>query len=552
MVIGLNKQMGTNSRLRAFMTSRAAIALVMLVFFAALFLVLRSNQFTAVDGALRCLDVYHHPHLSFHGNNHLLYPVNIFVWSKLAGVGGLSPATPGEYLRVSQSLNCLSAAATLALLWMLISGILVDRLLSLLLVIVYGFSKAFMLHATNSAEPVVGLMYAIAALLTVRAALTRDKIILAALSGVFLGLALATYQAMFLAVFGGIWICLFDTSDERSLSGRRRAEVLSAFLLSCAVATAIAYGWAYAAQGVAFGWPMVRQFFRIGGGTEIYAGFSISRVVNFPIGLLSNLAPVVPRNYAGLRSLLARSNNFAWFAALAAIALLVFIPLIALFMGAFRTWGDWSHRRRWMALLGAGAILPAIWPLLYWDPMYDKLWLLPFGLAAIALAYVGRFAPWSTSARRTAMLLLGALALVEIPTNLYRAIGDSSSVTTGLKEALDVGSLVTPNDAIVLDFDEVSSLYLAYSGNENAVLLPSMHLEDARRALAVQLQRCRQNHGRLFFLGILDQTEPTWKLFMEARMGIPYSILDQYRSESRTVETFQINGRPLTLRVYEP
>jgi hypothetical protein len=150
------------------------------------------------------------------------------------------------------------------------------------------------------------------------------------------------------------------------------------------------------------------------------------------------------------------------------------------------------------------------------------------------------------------MLLLGVLALVEIPDNFYRAISDSNSVTMGLKEAINVGSFVTPKDAIVLDFDEVSSLYLAYSGNENAVLLPSMHLEDAQRALAVQLQRCRQNHGELFFLGILDQTEPTWKLFMQARMGIPYSILDQYRSESRTVETFQINGRPLTLRVYEP
>ncbi len=550
-MIRLNKQMWTNSRLWAFMTSRAVIAWMILLLFATLFLVLRSNQFTAVDGALRCLDVYHHPHLSFHGNNHLLYPVNILVWSKLAGVGGISPETPGEYMRLSQSMNCWSAAATLAFLWLLISGILIDRLLSLLLVIVYGFSKAFMLHATNSAEPVVGLMYAIAALFTLRTALTRDKVLLAGLSGVFLGLAFATYQAMFLAVFGGIWICLFDP-DAKFVSVRRRSAVLSVFLLSCAVATTVVYGWAYATQGVVLGWPIVRQFFRIGGGSEIYAGFSISRVVNFPIGFLSNLAPVIPRDYAGLRSLFARSNNIAWFAALAAMGSLVFIPLIALFIGGFRRWGDCSHPRRWMALLGAGSILPAVWPLLYWDPMYDKLWLLPFALAAIGLAYVGRFAPWSKSAQRTTTLLLIALALVEVPTNLYRAIGDSHSPTTGLKEALNVGSFLTPNDSIVLDFDEVSSLYLAYSGNENAVLLPSMHLKDAQLALAVQLERCRESHGKLFFLGILDQTEATWKMFMQARMGIPYSTLDQYRSDSRTVETFQVNGRPITLRMYQP
>jgi hypothetical protein len=144
------------------------------------------------------------------------------------------------------------------------------------------------------------------------------------------------------------------------------------------------------------------------------------------------------------------------------------------------------------------------------------------------------------------------MALVEIPTNLYRSIEDSHSVTTGLKEAIDVGSFVKPNDAIVLDFDEVSSIYLAYSGNENAVLLPSMQLKDAQRALAVQLQRCRESHGKLFFLGILDQNEATWKLFMQARMGIPYSTLDQYRSDSRTIETFQVNGRPITLRAYQP
>src|SRR5258707_9349689 len=62
-----------------------------------IFSLLRSKDIFAVDGAFRCLEVFQRPSIFFHDNNHMLYPVNVFVWTRLAGVLGFATPTRQDF-----------------------------------------------------------------------------------------------------------------------------------------------------------------------------------------------------------------------------------------------------------------------------------------------------------------------------------------------------------------------------------------------------------------------------------------------------------------------
>ena len=58
--------------------------------------------------------------------------------------------------------------------------------------------------------------------------------------------------------------------------------------------------------------------------------------------------------------------------------------------------------------------------------------------------------------------------------------------------------------------------------------------------------------AKVYFLGILDLNEQTWKPFLGDRLGVPYNALDEYRRRSKPVKTFTADDGSLTLRLYEP
>lgn len=531
-------------------SARWLVSLGLFSLFVALFLILRSNQFVAVDGALRCLAVYHDPHLFFHGNNHLLYPVNILLWTKLAAVFGFVANTPTEFVHLSQALNSICAAATLLFVWLLITGITSDRLLALALVALYGFSRAFVLHATNSAEPVVGLMFSVAALFLLRQGLRYSRSSLVALAGLLMALALACYQAMFLSVFLCLWLCLFDQPD-RQASALARAKPLLTFGLSCGLGIVAIFAWAYSTQGIPFGPQMVKQFTSVAGSEAGYGKLSISKVVNLPIGLANNLVQVVPDGYQGIRGLL-KSYQIAWLLAIAAMGCLVFLLLIAFARPAIQAYRTSLPADRRKYFFGIISLTPLFLAVVIWDPLYDKLWLLPLGILVLTFAYIAAQARMSRAARNLVIALSLVVVAIEVPANLHAAIVDSTSETQGLVAATRVMSIVKPEDSIVLDFDPISSLFIAYSENKNTIMLPTLQRAEADRALSTELARCREAHAKFYFLGILDQTEAVWKPFLEARLGIPYNSFDRYRSQSKIIERFLVKNHAITLRVYEP
>ena len=65
--------------------------------FAGFYVLLRSKNILAVDGAHRCLEVFRRQGAFFHGNNHMLYPVDVLVWTRLSAELGLRPNGPIQF-----------------------------------------------------------------------------------------------------------------------------------------------------------------------------------------------------------------------------------------------------------------------------------------------------------------------------------------------------------------------------------------------------------------------------------------------------------------------
>ena len=164
--------------------------------FALLYASLRSRDIFATDGAHRCLEVFHRQAIFFHENNHLLYPVNVLAWTRLIAALGMKPNGPFEFYRIAELMNCFAAAASLAIVFLLIQWTISSWRFALGAVVTLGLSKAFFSQATNANEAVVGLFWSLLAVLLLVLGLRARSLLLIFVSGLIFSLAMATYESM--------------------------------------------------------------------------------------------------------------------------------------------------------------------------------------------------------------------------------------------------------------------------------------------------------------------------------------------------------------------
>jgi hypothetical protein len=270
------------------------------------------------------------------------------------------------------------------------------------------------------------------------------------------------------------------------------------------------------------------------------------------MGLISALLPALPADYAGITSLLRERHNIFWMTSTAITLVwisgifgLVTRPVITKWRNV-----DGSRRLLILALLGNLAIVLA--PLIYYDPLYNKLWLQPLGLLLFLLAVLYHSASSSTRRRAITILALSFIA-VEASSNLAAAIQAHRKPTQGVMEARLIADLVKPNDLIVLNFDDLSTLYLTLWGSsQNSLLLPASTLAEASNRIDQQIREARTTGGSLYFLSVLDMPEKDWTDFLGNRVGIPYHAFDGHRSKSVVVRSFVVNGKTITLRKLQP
>ena len=365
------------------------------VAFFVLFALLRTKNILAVDGGIRCLEVYRRQSLYFDINNHLLQPAHVWAWTRAAGMLGHKVDSPFQFYSLVQLMNCFAGAACLAILFALMYSVVSSWRLALAVTIGYGFTKAFLEQATNANEAPMGLFWSFLALFFAALCFRVKSNWPVVVSAMIFALAMATYQTMIL-LFPAAIVLIWTSRSAKAVdshanqkSGRTGlAPELRAFAIFALVGvatTACIFGLAYWTMQIRSPLAMVKAFFTHEE-ANVYFGITGGKVLNLPVGLTRNILPLA-KDYSGIRNLLAGPPLTVALFFLTMVLLAAFFVACLLYL--------WNQRLRMTpcvrsAFVGAtvGLLFTAV-PLAIWDPNYDKFWLQP--LACLAFLIVLAF-----------------------------------------------------------------------------------------------------------------------------------------------------------------
>lgn len=524
------------------------------VLFSELFIALRSKDIFAVDGAYRCLAVFHQQKILFHGNNHLLYPVNVFAWTQFLSTIGLRANGPIEFFSNVALMNCFAGAACLTIFFLLILSATRSWLLALMSTVGYGFSRAFIAQATNANEPMLGMFWSFLAVsFAVLYSYKRKFFGLLVASGCLFSLSMATYQSAVLlapAAIAWLWLPLADLRSRPGLVRRRLFE--TAVLAFSAFLTAVPiYCWAYYRSGIT-GWrQMVRHFF-IHEDARAYFGVGFSKLLRVPVGMLLNITPLI-HSFKGPRELLAEDRYWGVLVLAAVIALMGFLSWSILWL--LRN----SSAKARIQPAGTHSLLVGlaftIIPLCLWSPLYDKLWILPLGCICFLFALCVQAAdsswraPFWVARGMTAALLVASIA------NFGWVLRSHRENPYEFAEVQRLEARIASSDLVVGEWDPISLIYGTLWADENRFIsFPTealMHGSSAVTQLQEMISETHRRGGKVYFLTLLDLSEPSWDGFLGRRCGIPYSSMNPYREHSTVRETFRTHAGEVTLRQLE-
>jgi hypothetical protein len=519
---------------------------------------LRSHLYTDVDGAVRCLEVFHRQELFFHANNHLLYPVDVFAWHRLLSLFGVRATSPFEYLALTQVMNAAAAAGCAAVLYRLALLATGSPAAALGGAALWAFSRAFLRHATNSAEPMVGLLWSCLALLLLALPWRRRGLWAALAAGGLLALGLATYQSTILVAPLAAVLCWAGPEGSadpvREPEDRRGIARLLATAAGGLGGILLVYGLAYQAMGVA-GVRGKIELFLVVTGAGVFGGLSLRNLALLPLGLADNLVHVLPDDFAGLRSLL-RSHGGLAAPGAAAVSLALTGLTLAGLVRLRRAWRELAARDRFAFACGVTGLAATLLGPVVWDPLYDKLWLQPLGCwSFLAVLGVSRL---PAAARRPAWVRGGAFALLALAAlNLGWAIPAHRGTTPYLAAARRVAETAAERDLVVLDWDQVSVLYgtvWGWSPRRHRLDFPSAALAlrgGVRGELDRQVEAAWQRGGKVYFVGVLDQPRASWDVLLGDRAGVSYDVLAPYRDGARVVASFPYRNTAVHLFLWE-
>src|SRR5260370_25599618 len=280
-------------------------AAVLFLVFALIFSFLRSKDIFGVEGSFRCLEVYRRHSIFFHENNHMLYPVNVLAWTRLLGAVGLMGETRQSFYSRVELMNCFAAAASVHMVFCLTKLATPSLRLVLCVAAGLGFSKAFLLPATNSAEPMVGIFWSFLAICLAALSFKTERKWPIIASGFLFALAMATYQSTIFLAPAAIVVIWYGRAPEQGQSffSGPRVALLSQFALGGLAGCLSIYGWVFWRLGINRPNEMLRRFF-VQQASRVYASPGAGKLLNLPISPVRNAFPFPPGD-TGIRNLLA-------------------------------------------------------------------------------------------------------------------------------------------------------------------------------------------------------------------------------------------------------
>jgi hypothetical protein len=299
----------------------------------------------------------------------------------------------------------------------------------------------------------------------------------------------------------------------------------------------------------------LRRFLEIGGGEQVYGGFRASKLVNLPIGFANSVVQSVPSEYQGIRALLRIHSHDRWILLTPAAVLLLVGWLVWTSRRLAYVWAELARRQRLILTCCGVALAFDIFPLIFWDPLYDKLWLQPLAVVFFASSLV--FAEWYRLHRWRLILVPDALLVAVIVTSGFAsALKASLSSTPWLGAARQLAGTLRSSDLLVSQWDPVSLLYASFWGNGAKVFdvagNATVYGAKALPLLEDQVSTIKDSGGRIFFLGIIDMPDAVWKPYLEDRCHLSYHSLDAMRRCAKPVEELTYNQRKEVLWQLSP
>jgi hypothetical protein len=492
-----------------------------------------------VDGATRCLAIYRNPTLLFHPNNHLLFLVNVLVWTRLAATLGFRPSDPLSFVLTVDMMNVTAGAGCMAVLFWVLLRVTSSWKLASVVCLGYGLTGAFLAQATNPNEPMVGALWSFLGVAFAMMAAGRRNYWPIVVSGLMFALAMATYRTM--VFFGPVAAAILvlpvdETKPSRGQQLLRLAILGSAFAVGCVAI----FGWAYSQMGVDPS-DMLARFLRQED-ARIYFDASPLQLLKLPLGLVRNCFPVVP-DYNGMRGFL-RGPKSVFFSV---TALIVVLGLALLFCGytLVKRRALLARLERTAVLASLAGLLFTMIPLLTWNPHYGKFWIQPLACLAVIVAVALAHMTSMSKHLATAALVAGVLFVAGTTLNLTWAWRNRSHDAFEFEEAHKVTQFVGDKDFLVLErgADSVSGIY-GFLWTDESHILPLMDVATGEgkgllTRLDGEIKKTRAAGGRVFFLGVLDIPKSTWDVFLGDRAGVPYQSFDGYRRNARLRAEFR-------------
>jgi hypothetical protein len=520
------------------------LSIFVLLSFLCIFTELRSKDMFGVDGAFRCLEVYRRKILFFHENNHLLYPANVLIWSRISKTVGREPSTPEGFFAMAQLMNCVAGAGCLAILFYLTYRASSSGWLALGVAASYGFSRAFLIHSTNSAEALMGVFWSLLALSCASLAVKYASSWPLIGSGLLFSLAMATYQTtIFLApaAIALFWYGRSKAADE-AFRWRSRAYDLAIFVWAGLVGCVLIFGLAYRYEGIHGPVNMLTNFF-VHRDARAYLGVGVGKSINLPVGMVRNVFPILS-NFAGIRTFLSGPKLTVVFSLLLIIssAALLMICAIRLRKG----WTGLQPRTQTGVLVAVTGLTFTIVPLIIWDPQYDKLWLQPLACLAFLVGIALGAVHLPGDKRILLSKVIPGIVFAGLAFNVVEAVRNHLLENNDVKETERLATIIGERDLLIGDWDKVSVLYdYGWSRDGHFLSFPSEAVffgPDSVSRLRKAVEKTQASGGRIYFLGILDEPELVWESFLGLRCGVPYSALNTYRAHSSIFAGY--NSRP--------
>ncbi len=519
-------------------------ALLIGLFFLLLFIVFISRDYMAVDGTTRCIEVSYRNEIFFHDNNHMLFPTNVFFWHKLLIFLGITASDRIQYIHLTTAMNSLAASIVLALYFLLIKLLTNSTKYALVITACYGFSRAFLLHATNASEPMVGLLWSVLAITLLAIGLKKGYPKVAFLAGCLFALAMGTYQSMVLIGSLGLVLCLGLSDNEQPLTLKDRLLRLFYLFSGSAFGVAAVYGSAYYYSGTRSLPLMIQRLVSVKG-NNVYGSLSLWKFLTLPVQFLRNVFPIMPGDFSGIVGWAVENLNDHWqYWAFLIYGLVLFLILVIVL--------NWRKIKEapidekiavQAALAGAFTTLLAAG---YWFPGYDKLWLQPnFCLIfAFGILIKNCFDSKYSVLNKLTIPIISIILLLEISSNFFWLTPSRFQENKALIAAQEVSQIVkSPPDLVIDDWDFVSLLYGAlwshhiYSFPSGAEQKGIAVLDDVKKLI----EETKERGGKVYFIGVLDETEGTWSWFLGPR-GVPFHSLDEYRKKAKMVKHFKFSA----------